>query len=100
MLTHENRYGGLPARLYRYPSQIQADISTVKMRLCEIENMLSVREMLLGLVSEGEPPDVWIPKLEQAIDDASEALCTMRFLNDRLGELSEELGEVKCLLER
>ncbi len=100
MLIHRSTEEGLPPRLYRHPSEIRVDISAVKARAGEIENMLSVRELLMEFAVRAaeERPEVWIPELAAVVDEAEDALDALYVLKGMLNELSEELEEVKCLM--
>ena len=100
MLFHTNIYEGLPTRLYRRPSEIQADIMGVKEKVSEIEKMLSIREFLLNLVTENEnkKPELWIPELEDALETARIALDDLNVLNETLVDLRAELGDVQCAM--
>ena len=100
MLVHSNAYEGMPPRLYRTPKEIEADISDLRTRAVEIENMLSVRNLLVEMVTNyaDKKPELWIPELESALSEARIALDVLCGLNNQLGELREELCEVKCLM--
>ncbi len=98
MLVHRNTYEGMPPRLYRTPTEIKRDIAAISAKVKDVENMLSFRELVLEVAGEGKPPEVWIPELYAAVDEAGEALDTLHILQKRLNSLGDELGEVKCLL--
>ena len=101
MLVHRNSYEGMPPRLYRSPKEIEDDIIFLRNRAAEIESMLSVRNLLVEMVSTyaDVKPELWIPELESAVGEARCALDALNGLNNRLGELREELCEVKCLMK-
>ena len=100
MLVHRNNYEGMPPRLYRSPREIEEDIALLRNRATEIESMLSVRNLLVEMVTTyaDSKPELWIPELESAVGEARRALDALSGLNDQLGELREELCEVKCLM--
>jgi hypothetical protein len=100
MLVHRNNCEGTPPRLYRSPKEIEEDISFLRSRATEIEGMLSVRNLLVEMVTAyaDTKPELWIPELESAVGEARRALDALSGLNRRLGELREELCEVRCLM--
>ena len=100
MLIHTNVYEGMPPRLYRSPKEIEADIVHLRDRAVEIENMLSVRNLLVEMLTTyaDKKPELWIPELESAVSEARAALDALSGLNNQLGELREELNEVRCLM--
>ena len=100
MLTHLNNYEGSPPRLYRHPSEIQADMLGIKQKVGEIESMLSVRDFLMELLTRhaDKSPEAWIPELEEAVGEARAALDDLKSLNSTLIDLREELGQVRCVM--
>ena len=100
MLIHANAYEGMPPRLYRSPREIEEDIVLLRNRAVEIESMLSVRNLLIEMVTTyaDKKPELWIPELESAVSEARGALDALSGLNNQLGELREELCEVRCLM--
>lgn len=102
MLASANYCEGIPARLYRSPCEIRRDMSEISKQIKETEQMLSVRNILVEVLSEwadGEP-EKWIPELEELISEATEALESMKKFRRALTDLSEELEETLCVVER
>ena len=102
MLVHANAYEGTPARLYRTAREVESDISYVRGCAAEIENMLSVRNLIMEMITEyaDKKPEQWVPELESAVCEARAALDTLCGLNFRLGELREELYDIRCMMIR
>lgn len=102
MLVHANTYEGTPARLYRTAREVEMDISYIRGRAAEIENMLSVRNLIMEIITDyaDKNPEQWVPELESAVCEARAALDTLQGLNSRLGELREELGDIRCMMRR
>ena len=100
MYTLANNVEGTPARLYRSPSEIRADIERISQRIEEISDMLSVHNLLMEMIPmwAEESPEDWIPELEETLDEATDALEALRELKESLEELHYELEDAKCLL--
>ena len=98
MLVCASASEGMPARLYRAPCEIQRDMSKISRELRDIEEMLSVRNIVLEMVTEcaGATPEKWIPELEELLCEARDALSRMHRLRDSLEDLSDELEVAKC----
>ena len=100
MLVSANTYEGRPVRLYRTPIEIRRDIDEISARIREADEMLSVRGILMELLSElaeGDP-ERWICELFEVVSEAKESLEKMKRLNRSLDELTEELHEVRCVM--
>lgn len=95
MMSSFDSYDGTPPITYRRPWEIKADISRIGAEAREIEEMLTVRDLLLELVSSSEKsePSKWIPELEEITLEAREALDRLTYLSERLDELREELKD-------
>lgn len=100
MYTLANNVEGTPARLYRSPSEIRADIERISRQIEEITDMLSVHNLLMEMIPiwAEEAPEDWIPELEETLDEATDALEALKELKDGLEELHYELEDAKCLL--
>lgn len=94
--THE----GLPPRLYRSPSEIKADIRKISREIKAADEMLSIRHILLEMISEcaEKEPRRWISELEETVCEAKETLEHLERLKSALEELEEELGEARCYM--
>ena len=101
MFASANYCEGIPARLYRSPCEIRRDMSEISKQIKEIDQMLSVRNILVEVLAEwaeGEP-EKWIPELEELIKEASDSLEYMKRLKCALTDLAEELEETLCVAE-
>ncbi len=94
MFMTANSYEGIPSRLYRAPQEIRRDIFSVKESIEEINDTLSVHNLLMEFLSEWskKEPEKWIEELEEILCEAKESL-------ERLGELKSSLDELKEELE-
>ena len=100
MYTLTNNVEGTPARLYRSPAEIRADIERISRKVEEISDMLSVHNLLIEMIPlwADEAPEDWIPELEETLDEATDALESLKELKESLEELNYELEDAKCLL--
>ena len=100
MYTLTNNVEGTPARLYRSPAEIRADIERISRKVEEISDMLSVHNLLIEMIPlwADEAPEDWIPELEETLDEATDALESLKELKESLEELHCELEDAKCLL--
>ena len=84
---------GYPPRLYRSHEEIKNDISAVKLRICEINSMLNIRELLSDAFDEEKIST--LPERAESIGEllkfAEEALGELSELSKTLDELREEL---------
>lgn len=102
MFVSANVYEGMPARLYRSPCEIRRDMTRISKQIKEADEMLSVRNILMEMISEcasGEPAK-WLPELEEIVAEARESLENLNRLNNALDALSSELAEALCAVER
>lgn len=100
MLVSANTYEGRPVRLYRSPIEIRRDIDDISARIREADEMLSVRGILMELLSElaeGDP-ERWVNELFDLVSEAKSSLDNLRSLNRSLDELTDELYEVRCVM--
>lgn len=90
---------GRPPRLYRTVEEISGDISEVRRKISEVDGQLTVRSVLMEMISvwADESPDKWIPELEEVIGEAREALDSLSALNKTLDALILELEEAKAI---
>ncbi len=90
---------GLPPRIYRRPSEIRDDISKIRGEIKEIENMLTVKNLLMEIITEQAGlPAKWVPELEDAAAYARESLDKLTSFSTRLDELREELYDTRCAM--
>ncbi len=90
---------GIPPRLYRRPSEIREDISRIRGEIKEIENMLTVKNLLMEIITEeARLPSRWVPELEEAAAYARDSLDKLTSFSQRLDELREELCDTRCML--
>lgn len=100
MMVSSNPYEGAPPRLYRGCEEIRSDITELRAELREIEEKLTVRNVLMELVSSTQQSDpaAWVPVLEEIAAEAREALDRLSSFGERIEELREELLETRCAL--
>ncbi len=93
-------YEGAPPRLYRGCDEIKKDMAEIKEEISGIEAKLTVRNVLMELITAADKsdPKAWIPVLQDITADAEESLKLLNSFNDRIEELREELMETKCAL--
>ena len=98
MLAGSSVYEGMPARLYRSPCEIRRDMTRLSKQIKEADEMLSVRNILVEMLSEcaGREPEKWIPELEELVADARASLDCLTRLKSALSDLSEEFEETVC----
>ena len=86
---------GRPPRLYRSVAEISADISEIKRLIAEADAQLTVRSVLMEMISvwATEAPDKWLPELEETVEEARGALeSTLTSLLAELDEAKEIFG--------
>ena len=100
MYSCMNTNEGMPPRLYRSPSEIHRDMMRISAAIKENEEMLSVHNLLIEMIPTWaeQSPERWIPELEATVSEAREALDNLRRLQFALEELSEELEEIRCMM--
>ena len=100
MYTLSDSVEGMAPRLYRSPSEILRDMESITAKISEISDMLSIHNLIMEIIPEWAEcaPENWIPKLEDTLAEASDALDTLRTLKERLEELKDELEEVRCIM--
>ena len=100
MLYYGNEMEERVPRLYRRPDEIRRDIRTVLRKIKESEEMLSVRNILLEVISEWSEaePERWMDELEETLAEARESLLRLNELKEGLEELREELRESRSYL--
>ena len=99
MYTLMNNVEGCTARLYRSPAEIRRDMERIAEKIEETADMLSVHNILMEMIPvwAEESPEDWIPELEETLDEATNALDTLKGLKVTLEELREEMEDAKCL---
>ena len=100
MFVNANVYEGMPTRLYRSPCEIRRDMTRISKQIKEADEMLSVRNILVELLSEWSEGDgaKWIPELEEIVRDARASLDNLRRLEEAIDDLSCELEESLCMM--
>lgn len=85
------------ARLYRSPSEVRRDIAEVRERMAAVRRSLDVRDMVVASLGELSDTASAVRVLEGIVDEAREALMTMRELEEELTVLREELLELRAM---
>ena len=100
MIFYGDEREGCAPKLYRSPGEIRRDIRTLLRKIKESEEMLSVRNILLEVMSEwsAAEPERWMDELEETLAEARESLEKLNELKEGLEELREELRESKRYL--
>lgn len=93
---------GTPTRIYRSLSEIKRDINLIKERIFLTDERINIRALLLELLSSARcfSPEVLIPELKEAIDEANDALELLLRLREELSALEEEMEETVCVIGR
>lgn len=96
-----NSYLGIPERLYRDPREIREEIGEIKDKIREVNETLSVHNLLMEVMSEwaDKEPEKWIGELEETLEFAKDALSTLTELKASLDALREELEETRWALD-
>lgn len=91
-------YDGEPPMLYRSAASIKHDIREISLKIKDAEEMLSVRSLLMDMLTEcaDDDPESWLPEIEEVVAEARESLLHLRQLKDDLDELFDEWREMKC----
>lgn len=84
---------GVGPKVYRSQIEVADDIKRIKARISEVNEMLSIRELLSEALSVDEECDVIkrAEMLTEVLKYAEEALFELKSLNERLDELKCEL---------
>ena len=92
----DNIYQGYPMRLYRTSDEIRSDIRDIKDKINDVNTSLSVRELLLDILSDGKEraPGEWVSELEGVVYEAENAEKRLKELCEELNCLRAELSEV------
>ena len=87
-----------PDFLYRSTESIREDISVIRDKIGEVKRSFSIRELLLGMLSDSRErrPSEWLYDLEALLGEAESAYRKLSELREELAFLEEELGEAKC----
>ena len=91
----------MPLFFYRSPDAIREDISKIRDRIGEVKRAFSIREMLLGMISDGKDrgPKELLYDLEALLSEAEAAYMKLSELREELTFLEEELSLVKCKIK-
>ncbi len=95
MFVEADSYEGVPSRLYRTPLVIREDIASVKEKIEEINDTLSIHNFLMEFLTEWskEEPERWIAELEELLSEARDSLLRLGELKSTLDLLKEELED-------
>ena len=87
-----------PDFLYRSADKIREDISCIRSKIGEVKRSFSIRELLLGMLSEPceRNTTAWLYDLEALLGEAETAYRKLSELREELSFLEEELGEARC----
>ena len=85
----------LPPRLYRHPSEIRRDISKIRAKIDEVNELFNIRELISNVITETEGGDIEgvAAAACELADSAEEALSELRLFLGLLDELKLELSE-------
>ena len=100
MFVNTNVCEGMPARLYRSPCEIRRDMTRISKQIKEADEMLSIHNILVEMISEctiGDPVK-WISELEEIVAEARSSLDDLKRFNSALDALSSELEETLCAI--
>lgn len=92
---------GIPAGLYRHTSEIRRDMDIVEKKIREIEEKLSVRNLVADIIDSGKEviDEGFIESMDQVIEDAERSIFHLERLRDAMDYLEEELEEVRWLMK-
>ena len=84
--------------LYKSADSISEDISAIREKIGEVKRSFSIRELLLGMVSDTRErgDKEWLYDLEALLGEAESAYKRLSELREELTYLEEELGEARC----
>lgn len=87
-----------PDFLYRSAKTIREDISEIRYKIGEVKRSFSIREMLLGMLSDTREraTSEWLYDLEALLGEAEMAYRKLSELREELTYLEQELSEAKC----
>jgi hypothetical protein len=94
---------GIPGGLYRDTSEIRRDMSIIEGKIREVEDKLSVRNIISAIIHEGREEIIdesTLSSLESIIADAERSLFHLERLRDAMNYLEEELSEVRWLMKK
>lgn len=96
---------GIPGGLYRDTSEIRRDMSIIEGKIREVEDKLSVRNIISALIESDNAEEKIIDEstvsaLETIIADAERSLFHLERLRDAMNYLEEELSEVRWLMKK
>ena len=105
MYIRERSGEGIPGRLYRSPSEIKRDMAIIEEKIREVEDKLSVRNLISALMESGDGngrliDEDTISTLETIMDNAERSLFHLERLRDGINYLEEELSEVRWLMKK
>lgn len=96
---------GIPGGLYRDTIEIRRDMIIIEEKIKEVEDKLSVRNLISNIMKTGDSEDKLIDEktistLETIIVNAERSLFHLERLRDAMNYLEEELSEVRWLLRK
>lgn len=91
------RYG-----LYRTPEQIKRDIDGISGRISDVMYMLNIRALVSEIISDNSIDDAKrrAEAISELVEDAGEALASLRELESELDELRDELTDSIAIMGR
>ena len=97
MLGYMSEREGIPTRLYRSTEEIHEQMERISDMICEVNERLNVRSMLMWLITEyaDAEPSRWIPELEDTLAKAQDAVRELEGLREALESLTAELSEAR-----
>ena len=95
------RNEGIPGGLYRHTSEIRQDMDIIERKIREIENKLSVRNLVADIIDSGKEviDESFIESMDRVIEDAERSIFHLERLRDAMNYLEEELEEVRWLMK-
>ena len=101
MYIRSIRDEGIPGGLYRHTSEIRRDMDIVERKIREIEEKLSVRNLVADIIDSGKEviDEGFIESMDQVIEDAERSIFHLERLRDAMEYLEEELEQVRWLMK-
>ena len=95
------RYDGesdVPPMIYRSSREIREEMRVIREKIERVSEKVNIRSLLIDIISDKRQrePQALIPELYRAIEEAEEALLTLKELREELSALEEELRITIC----
>ena len=83
----------IPGQIYRSTAEIREDIQRVKEKINEISERVNIRALLVDIISEARDlrPGRMLSELRVALEEAEEALASLKGFEEELLALEAEL---------